>query len=140
MEPTLSLKIDGHPYSLRPRQLDAWQSATFEAAAGLSVEGMLSVIEHADDATLVDLARFVFLCEVQAETGATFEEVCKRIRYDSDFGKLEALGFGDDVEDEDDDVELEEGPAPADPYFGPAGSTPGGPGSSPAAEPSSSPI
>lgn len=148
--PTITVRIDNHPYTLRPRELNAWQTATFEAETGLSVEGMIYSISGSDPAgrSLTMFARFAYLCALQSgQNPRSFQEVAERITYGSDIGEPTTTGLEDpDVDpvlpDEDD---LEEararaeersellesaGPEPEDPTSAADGSTVAAPSSS----------
>lgn len=120
-QPTISVTIDHHRYTLRPRELNAWQTATFEAETGTNVEKLVGALDDPEGdpaSSLTNLARFVFLVEIQNGHETTFRSVAERITYGSDIGRIELSG----LDDEDDD-ELEEEPEPSDPTTGPAGSS-----------------
>lgn len=137
-EPSLTVTIDGHPYTLRPRELDAWQTSTFEAETGRRVENLISALDDPTSASLTGIAQFAYLCEIQNGTGTTFREVASRIRYGSDIERMKILGVPG-VDDLDDD-ELADAEAATDPPLdGPDDEDPpSGLDGSPSAEPGSS--
>lgn len=125
--PTMKIKIDGHPYVLRPRELDAWQTATFEAETGLSVEGMLEALTTRAGRTLTMFARFAFLCTLQSGQEATFREVASRITYGSSIGEPETTGLVVTEEDGSTSTRADAAPPTVDEVAGPEPARPSPP-------------
>jgi len=109
--PSITVKIDGHPYTLRPRELNAWQTATFEAETGISVEGMIYSLDSRAEGgrSLTMFARFAYLCALQSgQNPRSFQEVAERITYGSNIEEPQTRGLerdDDPVLPDEDDLE-----------------------------------
>lgn len=94
---SITLTIDAHPYTFRPRELDAWTAALFLEETGVEVEAMLRSFD--EGATLVTAARFVYLSALQSgQDPDSFEDVAKRLRVQSDV--VISAEYDDDADDE----------------------------------------
>lgn len=131
----ITLKIDGHPYTLRPTDVTAWHSATFEAETGYSIEGMIAAVSDPAGRTLTMIARFAYLSAlVSGQEPRSFREVAERISFGSDIGEPELSGIDDEPGEVDEGQALAAvGPEPelppepgedADPQSGPGSSAP----------------
>ncbi len=117
--PSITVKIDGHPYTLRPRELNAWQTATFEAETGISVEGMIYSLDSRAEGgrSLTMFARFAYLCALQSgQNPRSFQEVAERITYGSNIEEPQTRGIETEPDDDPvlpDEDDLEEARARA---------------------------
>jgi len=114
-DPIIRVKIDGHPYALRPRELNAWQNATFEAETGRSVEHMMYLFSEEQTRTLVVVAQFLYLCQIQqGDAHRSFREVAERLTYAAEVTDLSLDGLTAN-ETGDGLVAPDDGPAGLDP-------------------------
>ena len=91
--PLVRLTIDGTPYMLRPAELNAWQTATFEAECGLPVELLVARL-GAENVTLADVARFVYLCAMQSgQEPSSFRTVAERLTYQAEVSDVMIEGL-----------------------------------------------
>lgn len=126
--PTITIKIDGHPYTLRPKELSALELSIFQTETGVSFEALMTMLESPASAggrTLVNVARFAYLCALQGgQNPSGFAEVAARITYGSAIeNEVEA---GDDETDEQAD-RIEAGEVGAEDPLADAGESSGGP-------------
>lgn len=149
-QPTIKVTIDGHPYVLRPKELNAWQTATFEAECGLTVEEMVDRFASGHGRSLTTVAQFVYLCAMQGGQEPTFRAIAERLTYGSDVSEIELAGVDDEdgpqgldrdtaeelAEDRAErEAELAEaGPEPSDPTSAADGSTVAAGSSSPGSD------
>ena len=113
--PLVKLTIDGTVYKLRPAELNAWQTATFEAECGLPVELLVARL-GADSVTLSDVARFVYLCAMQGGQDPTsFRAVAERLTYRADVSDVSIEGIEEPTPD---GVEPDDRPPGLDPDDG----------------------
>ena len=107
---SVTATIDGHPYTFRPGELDAWTASRFLTETGTEVEKMLLKIE--EDPTIVAVAQFAYLCALQSgQDPDSFEQVASRLKTGSSVEMSATFEDGPDAPE----IEEEEGAAPLPP-------------------------
>lgn len=79
---TVTIKLDGTSYVLRPNEISALDAAALRRECGMSVRGLLNAAN--DDPDLDVLAGLVWLARRQAGEEVTYTDVAQGITYDSD--------------------------------------------------------